>query len=79
LAGTMLEAAGIKSAVAFFTNSTLGGHAMVLVHVDNLGGYGYYYYSDLTSYGLASGKWIEIKRWFTYWSIVACAEVPYGS
>jgi acyl carrier protein phosphodiesterase len=91
LSSAMFEAAGIKSAVAFFTNSTLGGHAMVLVHLDNLGGYGYYYYSDLTSYGLASGKWIIIEpqngsldeqqsnlRWISWWSIVACAEVPYG-
>jgi len=89
LASAMFEEVGIKSAVAFFTNSTLGGHAMVLVHLDDLGGYGYYYYRDLTSYGLTSGKWIMIEpqcasldeqhsRWFAYWSIVACAEVPYG-
>mgnify|MGYP001105924907 CR=1 FL=1 len=92
LASAMFEAAGIKSAVAFFTNSTLGGHAMVLVHLDNLSGFGYYYYSDLTRYGLAGGKWIIIEpqygfldehqsnlRWISWWSIVACAEVPYGS
>ncbi|MEM2904957.1 MAG: transglutaminase-like domain-containing protein [Candidatus Bathyarchaeia archaeon] len=89
LAAAMLEAAGIKAAVAFFTNSTLGGHAMVLVHLDNLGAYGYWYYGNLTGYGLTSGRWILIEpqyaslsqqddAWISYWSLKACAEVPYG-
>ena len=92
LAACMFEEVGIKSAIGFFTNSTLGGHAMVLVRLDNLGGYGYRYYSDLTSFGLTSGKWIIIEpqfssvsvysnnlNWVSYWSIVAANEVPYGA
>jgi hypothetical protein len=93
LAGAMLEEAGIKSAIGFFTNSTKSeGHAMVLVHLDNLGQHGYYYFNDLTSYGLTSGKWIIIEPqcssltiqdkyldWIASWSIAAASEVPYGS
>jgi len=92
LAAAMFERAGIKSAIAFFTNSTLGHHSMVLVHIDNLGSYTYWYYDDLTSYGLPKGKWIIIEpqfnslaeyearhyNWISYWSLVACAEIPYG-
>lgn len=92
LAASMFEEAGIKSAIGFFTNSTLGGgHAMVLVHLDNLDSHGYLYYSDLTSCKLMSGKWIIIEPQYTslseqdanlnrigYWSLEACAEVPYG-
>ena len=92
LAASMFEDAGIKSAVGFFSNSSLGGHAMVLVRLDDLGLYDYWYYGDLTSYGLASGKWIIIEpqfgsiseqaanlNWIGYWDLDACAEVPYGS
>lgn len=92
LAACMFEEVGIKSAIGFFTNGTLGGHAMVLVRLDNLGGYGYRYYSDLTSFDLTSGKWIIIEPqssslsdysdnldWVSYWSIVAASEVPYGA
>lgn len=91
LAASMLEEVGIKSAVGFFYNSTLGGHAMVLVHLNDLGLHGYRYYSDLTGYKLASGRWIIIEPQFSsltqqdsslnsigYWSLKACAEVPYG-
>ena len=93
LAASMLEAAGIKSAVGFFANSTLGVHAMVLVHLDNLDSHGYWYYNDLTGYNLTSGKWIIIEPqyvslteqdthlydWVVYWTLKACAEVPYGA
>lgn len=92
LAAAMLGKTGIKTATGFFSNETMGGHCMVLVHLEKLDPYGHYYYEDLTNYGLASGKWIEIepqyvsleeqqenmKTWFPHWSIVACAEVPYG-
>ena len=91
LAAAMFEKAGIKSAIGFFSNSTLGGHAMVLVHLDDLGSHGYWYYSDLTGYGLTSGQWISIEPqfaslseqdanmdWVGYWDLDACAEVLYG-
>jgi len=41
LAAAMFERAGIKSAIAFFTNSS-----MVLVHIDNLCSHKYWYYDD---------------------------------
>lgn len=92
LAASMFEEAGIKSAVGFFTNSTLGAHAMVLVHLNDLDSHGYWYYSDLISYNLTSGRWIIIEPqyaslteqdahlydWIGYWALTACAEVPYG-
>jgi TolA-binding protein len=92
LAASMFEEAGIKSAIGFFSNSTIGeGHAMVLVHLDNLGSHSYRYYSDLTGYNLTGGKWIIIEpqctslavqdanlNWIGYWTLEACAEVPYG-
>jgi hypothetical protein len=91
LAASMFEASGIKSAVAFFKNTKGEYHAMVLVYLQNLGGYGYSYYSDLTSYSLKTGRWIIIEpqfssvssyssdlAWVSQWNIVAASEVPYG-
>lgn len=92
LAAAMLEEAGMETAIGLFTNSTVGGHAMILVHMDNLGSYKYRYYTDLTGHGLTSGKWIIVEpqcaslaqqetildTWIAHWSLVACAEVPYG-
>lgn len=91
LAAALLERAGIKAAIAFFANSTIGHHAMVLVNLDNLGPFGYWYYEDLTAYGLDSGKWVIIEPqcpslsvqqstldWIGYWDLAACAEVPGG-
>ena len=46
LAAAMFERAGIKSAIAFFTNSSMGAHTMVLVHIDNLCSHKYWYYDD---------------------------------
>jgi len=91
LAAALLERAGIEAAIAFFSNSTIGHHAMVLVNLDNLGPFGYWYYEDLTAYGLDSGRWIIIEPqcpslsvhqstldWIGYWDLVACTEVPGG-
>ena len=91
LATALLERAGIEAAIAFFANSTIGHHAMVLVHLDNLGPYRYWYYEDLTDRGLTSGKWIIVEPqctsllgqqsrldWIGYWDLVACSEVPGG-
>lgn len=92
LVACMFEKAGIKSAIGFFTNDTLGRHAMVLVRLHNLDGYPSRYYSDLTSFNLTTGEWIKIEPqcislsdyshnldWMSYWSIVAASEVPYGA
>ena len=58
---------------------------MTLIHLDSLGSYPYYYYSDLTSLGLQSGEWIEIEpqttidkqstEWVDQWEIFVAAEV----
>ena len=61
LVSALFEAVGIDAAIGFFTNEKLQYHAMVLIHVDDLTGYGYYYFSDLTSLGLEKGKWIVIE------------------
>jgi len=60
--------------------------------MDDLGPYGYVYYSALTGYGLASGTWIVIEPqtgsleenyeytdWILYWGLVAASEVKYGA
>jgi hypothetical protein len=80
----------MESAIGFFTWQD-EAHAMVLVHLDSLGDYGYSYFSSLTSYGLSAGKWIVIEPqysslsqysdnldWVLKWGIVAASEVPYG-
>ena len=85
LVSSLFELAGIQSAVAGFTNSAGAGHAMVLVRLSSLGGYGHYYYDSLTGYGLSSGKWIMIEpqatiayqqqsSWFEQWGLEAAAE-----
>jgi hypothetical protein len=93
LESSLFEMVGIKSAVGFFRNSQGEGHAMILVHLDSLGGYRYYYYPDLTSYGLSTGQWIIIEpqyyslsqqqskqdQWIPQWRLVAAAEVSYGA
>jgi predicted transglutaminase-like cysteine proteinase len=61
LASALFEMEGISSAIATFTNSAGEGHAMVLVQDPTINAKAYYSYSDLTNYGLSSGKWIEIE------------------
>lgn len=89
LAAALFEAVGIDSAVALFKHQDPGAekqyHWMVLVHLDDLGEYSYWYYSDLTSIGLASGKWIKIEpqltienqgsEWVGKWSLLAAAPL----
>jgi len=61
LASALFEAVGIDSAIGIFTNSEGRYHCMVLVHLEDLEGYGYSSYSDLTSQSLEEGKWIVIE------------------
>ncbi|MBS7611724.1 hypothetical protein KEJ27_05895 [Candidatus Bathyarchaeota archaeon] len=89
LAAVLFEAVGIDSAVAYFSHKDLSAekqyHMMVLVHLDNLGEYGYWYYSDLTSMGVAPGKWIIIEPqktiddqgsdWVGQWNLLAAAPI----
>jgi len=68
LVSALFKIAGIDSAIGFFKNSTGAYHAMVLVHLDNLGGYDCFSSADLTNKGLASGRWITIEpQWPIYW------------
>ena len=87
LAASLFETVGIDSAVAFFKHQDPGAekqyHWMVLVHLDDLGEYGYWYYSDLTNMGLEAGKWIKIEpqctmenqdsEWVGQWNLLAAA------
>jgi len=86
LTSALFELAGIDSALEFVKNGANNGHAMVLIHLDDLGSYGHYYYSDLTGYGLSAGKWIVIEpqmlidqqhdsTWMSQWNIMAAAEI----
>lgn len=85
LATALFELVGVDSAVAFFSNAQDEGHAMALVHLDDLGDYGYYYYSDLVSLGLQAGDWIIIEpqdlisaqddpQWIEQWDVEVAME-----
>ncbi|MCX6651589.1 MAG: hypothetical protein NT131_08060 [Methanomassiliicoccales archaeon] len=85
LAAALFELVGVDSAVAFFSNNLDEGHAMTLVHLDDLGDYGYYYYDDLTTIGLQAGNWIIIEpqdlisaqddpQWTGQWDVEVAAE-----
>jgi hypothetical protein len=87
LAAALFEAAGIDAAFGIFKNETTEKkyHCMVLVHLENLGGYGYWSYSDLTHRGLAAGKWMVIEPqytidrqrddWIGQWSLIAASPL----
>jgi len=87
LASALFEIAGIESAIGLFKNDYDEYHAMVLVHLDDLGNYGYWRYDDLTSLGLPDGQWIKIEpqttisyqseEWMGTWKILVAAEVEY--
>jgi len=89
LAATLFEKVGIDSAIGLFQNNSLEKkrHSMVLVHLNDLEEYGYWYYNDLTNFGLSSGKWIilepqatidrqTVENWIQKWGLIAAAEVP---
>jgi len=86
LAAALFEYFDVDSAVGFFKNDANEYHAMVLVDLDDLGGYGYWYYDDLTGYGLPEGKWIKIEPqstieyqsdddWMGQWNILVAQEL----
>ena len=85
LAAALFEAVGIDSAIGFFVNENNEYHAMVLVHLEGLSSYGYWYYSDLTSLGLEEGRWIKIEpqttidnqddEWIGQWKIFVAAPL----
>jgi hypothetical protein len=81
----LFETVGIETAFGFFKNDANEYHCMVLVHLEDLGGYGYWHHSNLKNYGLASGKWIIIEPqctidyqdsdWVGEWSLVVVSAV----
>jgi hypothetical protein len=85
LAAAYFDLIGVDCAIGCFKNSTLGGHAMLLIRLNNLGTYPYRYYPDLTSLGLPAGKWLIIEpqalinqqgtAWQSYWSLVCAGYV----
>ncbi len=60
LAAALFEYVDIDTAIAFFSNDGKY-HAATLVHLDSLGDYGSWVYSNLTGRGLEVGKWIIIE------------------
>ncbi|UCH01701.1 MAG: hypothetical protein JSV20_07600 [Candidatus Bathyarchaeota archaeon] len=85
LVAALFDEVGIESAVGFFVNAYDQYHAMVLVNVNDLGEYGYYYYEDLTQSGLESGQWIILEpqttienqatSWIEQWDLFAASEL----
>jgi len=85
LVAALFKAVGIESAIGSFKNATEAYHYMVLIHVDDLPGYEYWSFSDLTEFGLAEGKWILIepqapleyqeKDWLKQWILLAAAAL----
>ena len=86
LCAALFECVDIESAIGFFKNDNDEYHAMVLVNLDDLKSYGYWYYDDLTDLGLSEGKWIKIEpqstidlqgdeEWIHQWNILVAAEI----
>ncbi len=85
LVAALFEAEGIDSAIGFFTNENGEYHAMVLVCLEELTGFPYHYFSDLTNLGLKEGKWIVIEPqrtidyqgdgWIEQWALLAAAPL----
>ena len=83
----MLEAVDIDTGFGFFQSED-AAHAMVLVHLDELEGYKYWYYEDLTDLNLEPGSWLIIEPqsriegqgtedWFSQWDLYMACEVDY--
>jgi len=86
LAAALFEEAGIETAIGFYENDNDNGHTMNLLHLEELEGYSYYSYDDLTSKGLRSGKWIQIEpqryindqndeEWMENWELRLAEEI----
>jgi hypothetical protein len=82
-----LEAVDVQTGIGFFEGED-SAHAMVLVHLDDLEGYGFWYYEDLTYYDFEPGTWIMIEpqntiedqgddEWFSQWTIYMAVELDF--
>jgi len=61
LVSALFELVGLDAGIVFVTNDDGDGHAMTLLHLEDLGSHGFYYFSDLTDYDLQAGRWILIE------------------
>ncbi len=61
LVASLFELAGVDSAFACVNNSEGTDHALVLVHLEDLGSYDYISFQNLTDFGLSEGQWIQIE------------------
>jgi hypothetical protein len=87
LAAALFDVMGVESAIGFFQNDYGEAHAMTLVHLDDLGDYGYWYFDDLTDFDLMEGDWIVIEpqrkideqhyESMTQWEIYMAVEIDY--
>jgi len=85
LVAAFFEAVGIDSAIGSFKNATEAYHYMVLIHLEDLPGYEYLSFSDLTKIGLEKGRWIVIEPqylienqgndWVKQWILLTAAPV----
>jgi len=85
LAVALLEYCEVDTAIGFFKNDRNEYHAMVLVHLDDLEGYRYWCYEDLTGLGLSAGRWIVIEpqttldnqggEWVGEWNLLVAKEL----
>jgi len=87
LVAALLEAVDIQTGIGFFESED-SAHAMVLVHLDELEGYRYWFYEDLTNYDFESGTWLKIEpqftidrqgddEWFSQWNIYMAVELDF--
>jgi hypothetical protein len=88
LTSALFVKSGIDSAIGFFSNQDGAGHAMVLVHLNDLGGYGCAYLEDLTGFRLQEGIWIVIepqslieyqddREWIYQWKLEMAIELDF--
>jgi hypothetical protein len=85
LVSALCDEVGVESAIGFFVNEYDQYHAMILVNLNDLGGYDYFYYDDLTHGGLDPGRWIIIEpqatidlqgtSWIEQWTLFAVSEL----
>lgn len=85
LAAALFEYYGIDTAIGFFVNDRDEYHAMILVHLEDLEDYSYWYIKDLTDLGLPEGRWIKIEPqttldnqggdWIGEWDLLVADEL----
>jgi hypothetical protein len=85
LSAAFLEYYGIDAAIGFFKNDSNEYHAMVLINLNDLKGYHYWYYENLTDLGLSEGQWIKIDpqatlssqgaSWMGEWNLLVAKEL----